>query len=53
MVRPGDTIGLNGGTTTTEVAREVALLPDLTDPETPVTIVTNAVNIASELTVRQ
>lgn len=53
MVRPGDTIGLNGGTTTTEVAREVVLLPDLTDPETPVTIVTNAVNIASELTVRQ
>ena len=53
MVRPGDTIGLNGGTTATEVAREVALLPDLTDPETPVTIVTNAVNIASELTVRQ
>ena len=35
------------------MAREVVLLPDLTDPETPVTIVTNAVNIASELTVRQ
>lgn len=53
MVRPGDVVGLNGGTTTTEVSREIALLPDLTDPENPVTVVTNAVNIASELTVRQ
>ena len=53
MVQPGDSIGLNGGTTTTEVAREVVLLPDLTDPDIPVTLVTNAVNIASEMTVRQ
>ena len=53
MVCPGDTVGLNGGTTTTEVAREVVLLPDLTDPDIPVTLVTNAVNIASEMTVRQ
>lgn len=53
MVTSGEVIGLNGGTTTTEVAREIALLPDLTDPENPVTVVTNAVNIASELTVRQ
>ena len=53
MVQPGDSIGLNGGTTTTEVAREVVLLPDLTDPDMPVTLVTNAVNIASEMTVRQ
>ena len=53
MVRPGDVIGLNGGTTTTEVAREIVLLPDLADPDTPVTVVTNAVNIASELIVRQ
>jgi transcriptional regulator, deoR family protein len=53
MVRPGDVIALNGGTTTTEVAREVALLPNPTAPEDPVTVVTNAVNIASELTVRQ
>ena len=30
MVHPGDTIGLNGGTSTTEVAREIVLLPDLT-----------------------
>ena len=53
MVSSGDVIGLNGGTTTTEVAREIALLPSLTDPDNPVTVVTNAVNIASELTVRQ
>ena len=52
MVHPGDSIGLNGGTTTTEVAREIVLLPDLTDPDVPVTLVTNAVNIASEMTVR-
>lgn len=53
IVRPGDVIGLNGGTTATEVAREIALLPTVTDPSRPVTVVTNAVNIASELTVRQ
>ena len=53
MVHPGDTIGLNGGTSTTEVAREIVLLPDLTDPDVPVTLVTNAVNIANEMTVRQ
>ena len=35
------------------MAREVVLLPDLTDPDMPVTLVTNAVNIASEMTVRQ
>ncbi|VEG25615.1 DeoR/GlpR family DNA-binding transcription regulator [Actinomyces howellii] len=53
MVRAGDVVGLNGGTTTTEVAREIALLPGLTDADNPITVVTNAVNIASELTVRQ
>ena len=53
MVRPGDVIGLGGGTTTTEVAREIVLLPGLTDPDSPVTVVTNAVNIAGELIVRQ
>ena len=53
LVHPGDSIGLNGGTTTTEVAREIALLPALTDPEVPVTLVTNAVNIANEMAVRQ
>ena len=53
LVHPGDSVGLNGGTTTTEVAREIALLPDLTDPDVPVTLVTNAVNIANEMAVRQ
>lgn len=52
LVSPGDTVGLNGGTTTTEVAREIALLPALRTATAPVTVVTNAVNIAGELTVR-
>ena len=43
--REGWAIGLTGGTTTTEVARELLLLPDLT-------VVTNALNIASEIAVR-
>ncbi len=45
LAEPGMSVGLNGGTTTTEVARELAGRPDLT-------VVTNAVNIAAELTVR-
>jgi DeoR family transcriptional regulator of aga operon len=53
-VQPGMVIGLNGGTTTTEIARALALRPDLErrDGSTSLTIVTNAVNIAHELTVR-
>ena len=42
-----------GGTATDRGAREIALLPALTDPEVPVTLVTNAVNIANEMAVRQ
>src|ERR1022692_393859 len=56
MVRPGQIVGLNGGTTTTEVARALAVRADLQDggPLAPaVTIVTNALNIATELAVRQ
>lgn len=46
MVPPGShVIGLTGGTTTSAVARALASRDD-------VTVVTNAVNIASELTVR-
>lgn len=48
-------IGMNGGTTTTEVARAIAADPKFTpaDEQRPaLTVVTNAVNIASELTVR-
>jgi DeoR family transcriptional regulator of aga operon len=53
LVARGSVVGLNGGTTTTEVARALALLPDLNGAEEPsVTVVTNALNIASELAVR-
>ncbi len=44
-VPEGGAIGLTGGTTTTEVARAIADRPGLT-------IVTNALNIASELAIR-
>jgi DeoR family transcriptional regulator of aga operon len=56
MIRPGQVAGMNGGTTTTEVARALAIRPDLQDggPLSPaVTLVTNALNIATELAVRQ
>ncbi|UNX55177.1 DeoR/GlpR family DNA-binding transcription regulator [Georgenia sp. TF02-10] len=53
MVHPGEVIAFNGGTTTTEVAREVATSPELAAArDQPVVVVTNAVNIANELTVR-
>ncbi|MBB5075043.1 DeoR/GlpR family DNA-binding transcription regulator [Nonomuraea endophytica] len=50
LVNPGAVIGLNGGTTTSELARTLATQSTL---ESGFTIVTNALNIASELTVRQ
>jgi DeoR family transcriptional regulator, aga operon transcriptional repressor len=43
-VHDGAVIGLTGGTTTTEVARAIA--------HQPLTVVTNALNIASELAIR-
>jgi DeoR family transcriptional regulator of aga operon len=43
-VHDGSVIGLTGGTTTTEVARALA--------HRPLTVVTNALNIASELAIR-
>lgn len=43
-VHDGAVIGLTGGTTTTEVARAIA--------HRPLTVVTNALNIASELAIR-
>ncbi|MEV7212669.1 DeoR/GlpR family DNA-binding transcription regulator [Kitasatospora cineracea] len=55
LVAPGEVVGLNGGTTTTEVARALAVRPDLAEhPESgqSLTVVTNALNIANELTVR-
>jgi DeoR family transcriptional regulator of aga operon len=56
MIRPGQVAGINGGTTTTEVARALAIRPDLQvgGPLSPaITLVTNALNIATELAVRQ
>jgi len=55
LVRAGQVVGLNGGTTTTEVSRALATRPDLSSngPEPAFTIVTNALNIATELAVRQ
>ncbi|MEV4161004.1 DeoR/GlpR family DNA-binding transcription regulator [Nonomuraea dietziae] len=50
LVSPGAVIGMNGGTTTSELARSLATRSTL---EAGFTIVTNALNIASELTVRQ
>ncbi|MDX3103728.1 DeoR/GlpR family DNA-binding transcription regulator [Nonomuraea angiospora] len=50
LVTPGAVVGLNGGTTTSELARTLATMSTL---ESGFTIVTNALNIASELTVRQ
>ncbi|MFE4831679.1 DeoR/GlpR family DNA-binding transcription regulator [Streptomyces sp. NPDC056672] len=54
MAGRGMVIGLNGGTTTSEVARAIATRADLTGtPDDPaITIVTNALNIAHELAVR-
>ncbi|MFD7908897.1 DeoR/GlpR family DNA-binding transcription regulator [Kitasatospora sp. NPDC059722] len=54
LVPPGAVVGLNGGTTTSEVARELAVRADLAEhTEGPaLTVVTNAINIANELAVR-
>ncbi len=49
MLWPGCTCALNGGTTTVEIARAIPGVAALHDG---VTVVTNAVNIATELTVR-
>ena len=56
LVRQGDAVGLNGGTTTTEVARTLGRSQDLQPAggDAPgVTIVTNALNIAYEMSVRE
>ena len=55
LVRPGQVTGLNGGTTITEVARALATRSDLNGqvPPPALTVVTNALNIATELAVRQ
>jgi len=55
LVLPGQIAGFNGGTTTTEVARALAVRADLNSGASSpgLTIVTNALNIATELAVRQ
>jgi DeoR family transcriptional regulator of aga operon len=55
LIEPGATVALNGGTTTSEVARALATRPDLQDGtgSPAITVVTNAMNIANELAVRQ
>ncbi|GHB44558.1 transcriptional regulator [Streptomyces xanthochromogenes] len=52
LVAPGEAVGLTGGTTTTEVARALAVRPELAHGSPALTIVTNALNIANELAVR-
>ena len=56
MVKRHQVVGINGGTTATEVARALAASPEFApgdDSERPpLTVVTNALNIATELTVR-
>jgi DeoR family transcriptional regulator of aga operon len=54
LVSPGMVVGLNGGTTTTEVARALAVRPELAGnvDGAQLTVVTNALNIANELLVR-
>ncbi|MDQ0935519.1 DeoR/GlpR family DNA-binding transcription regulator [Streptomyces turgidiscabies] len=52
LVSPGEAVGLTGGTTTTEVARALAVHSDLAADSPALTIVTNALNIANELAVR-
>jgi DeoR family transcriptional regulator of aga operon len=49
MLWPGCTLALNGGTTTIEIARAISGVSAL---NSGVTVVTNAINIASELAVR-
>lgn len=55
LVTPTMVIGMTGGTTTTEVARALAVRADLasTGPDnSQLTIVTNALNIANEMVIR-
>lgn len=54
LVAPGEVVGMNGGTTTTEVARTLARAERFVrgNGDLGLTIVTNALNIAYELSVR-
>ncbi len=54
LVETGQVIGFNGGTTTSLVARHVAARADLADTgqQPALTVVTNALNIATEMVLR-
>lgn len=52
LVRPGQVVGLNGGTTTTAVARALTTREELLAAP-GLSIVTNALNIAAEAVLRQ
>ncbi|MER6109926.1 DeoR/GlpR family DNA-binding transcription regulator [Streptomyces hirsutus] len=52
LLAAGEAVGLTGGTTTTEVARALAVRGDLASGSPALTVVTNALNIAGELAVR-
>jgi DeoR family transcriptional regulator, aga operon transcriptional repressor len=53
LVEPGTVVGFNGGTTTTATARELAARRDLAEAGGDgVTVVTTALNIATELVLR-
>ena len=56
LIQPHTVVGFNGGTTTTEVARSLSSRADLAEGESgalaSLTVVTNALNIASDLAVR-
>lgn len=54
LIVPNMVVGINGGTTTVEVARAIGVRSDLLGGSQPMglTVVTNAVNISYELSVR-
>lgn len=54
LVKPGQVIGFNGGTTTSATARSLAARHDLAEStlRPALTIVTNALNIATEMVLR-
>lgn len=53
LLDPGMVVGLNGGTTTTALAHELAARDAFREAARPTTLVTNALNIAQELAVRR
>ncbi|MET3803525.1 DeoR/GlpR family transcriptional regulator of sugar metabolism [Nakamurella sp. UYEF19] len=58
LIRPGSVVAVNGGTTTSEVARALVTIPtgldyDAIGDNPAYTVVTNALNIANDLAVRR